>query len=234
MEASRFDKYLTATAGQAGTYPNIGFVNTVISSTGTAALAQPVCPLPEHSADAINARPPVQRFRTRQASFPMQLISPPCIQCPMAPGPWPWPTAVWQIWVPRSHGPSISPMLPQLWQRVFGHHNRPVYRRHTGNCYTGNAVNTVYAAPTTTTNYSVIVTTNVCTSDPLNIPVTVANPISNVLTPRMFHLVPTVMLIHCYCGGNPIEYQWRVSTDGGTTTQTSLTYTVEPHLLRLI
>ncbi|MFN8246895.1 MAG: hypothetical protein U0T56_11000 [Ferruginibacter sp.] len=84
--------------------------------------------------------------------------------------------------------------------------------------YTGNAVNTVYAAPTTSTNYSVIVTTNVCTSDPLNIPVTVANPISNVLNSQDVSICANGNASFTVtAGGNPIEYQWQVSTDGGTT-----------------
>ncbi|HNP53628.1 MAG TPA: GEVED domain-containing protein, partial [Ferruginibacter sp.] len=48
--------------------------------------------------------------------------------------------------------------------------------------YTGGSVNTVYVNPTTSTTYSVIVSTQICTSNPVNIPITVANPITNLVS----------------------------------------------------
>ncbi len=215
------DKYLTATAGQAGTYPNIGFVNTVISSTGTAALgtasSQPITGT--FRADAINANitgATVQNpagFVSNAANF-AALYSVPngAWTLAMADG---GPADLGTL---TSWSLNITYVAPTLATGVWSPTTGLFTDATLATAYTGNAVNTVYAAPTTTTNYSVIVTTNVCTSDPLNIPVTVANPISNVLNSQDVSICANGNASFTVtAGGNPIEYQWQVSTDGGTT-----------------
>jgi subtilisin-like proprotein convertase family protein len=85
--------------------------------------------------------------------------------------------------------------------------------------YTGGLVNTVYAAPTTSTTYTVVVQTPICTSSPLDIPITVANPIANVTQPANKEVCEkgTTTITTSAASGNPITYQWQLSTDGGVT-----------------
>jgi hypothetical protein len=85
--------------------------------------------------------------------------------------------------------------------------------------YTGGSINTVYAAPTTSTNYTVIVQTPLCTSSPLVVPVTVANPISGVANPDDAEICDgdNATFTSTAAAGNPITYQWQVSTDAGAT-----------------
>jgi subtilisin-like proprotein convertase family protein len=83
--------------------------------------------------------------------------------------------------------------------------------------YTGTSINTVYAAPTTSTNYTVIVQTPLCTSSPLVIPVTVANPIGTLTQPGDDEICDgdDATFTAGAASGNPIVYQWEVSTDAG-------------------
>jgi subtilisin-like proprotein convertase family protein len=79
--------------------------------------------------------------------------------------------------------------------------------------YTGTAVNSVYAAPTTTTNYSVVVTTTTCVSSPLSIPVTVNNPITGTSTVANKTVCVggnTSFTATAPTGGNTIAHQWQV------------------------
>ena len=83
--------------------------------------------------------------------------------------------------------------------------------------YTGGLVNTVYAAPTTSTNYTVTVQTPICTSTPLVIPITVANPIGSLVQPVSAEVCEngTTSFTASANAGNPIEYQWQMSNNGG-------------------
>ncbi len=83
--------------------------------------------------------------------------------------------------------------------------------------YTGNAVNTVYAAPTTSTIYTVVVQTPICTSSPLAIPITVANPVGTIDQPANVTICENgnAIITSDAASGNPLVYQWEVSTDGG-------------------
>lgn len=85
--------------------------------------------------------------------------------------------------------------------------------------YTGTAVNTVYAAPTTSTDYTVVVETPICTSSPLVIPITVANPVGTLTDPTDRRICEngSTSFTADAATGNPLEYQWEVSTDGGVT-----------------
>lgn len=85
--------------------------------------------------------------------------------------------------------------------------------------YTGTAVNTVYAAPTVSTDYTVIVATPICTSTPLVIPITVAEPVGTLSALANGNVCAggsTSFTVTAASGG-PFDYQWEVSTDGGLT-----------------
>ena len=84
--------------------------------------------------------------------------------------------------------------------------------------YTGTAVNTVYAAPTTSTTYTVVVATPSCSSSPLAIPVTVSNPLGAVSQPADAQICENsnTSFTANAASGNPINYQWQVSTNNGT------------------
>ena len=85
--------------------------------------------------------------------------------------------------------------------------------------YLGGDTTTVYAAPTSSTNYTVIVATPLCTSAPLVIPVTVANPISSIIQPSNVEICENgnATFTSGAAAGNPILHQWEESTDGGLT-----------------
>lgn len=84
--------------------------------------------------------------------------------------------------------------------------------------YTGTAANTIYVNPTATANYTVVVTTPVCVSGPTTVPVTVSNPIGTVTDPVNATICAgnSTSFTVGTASGNPINYQWQVSTDGGT------------------
>ena len=81
----------------------------------------------------------------------------------------------------------------------------------------GSQANTVYAAPAVTTSYSVTISTPNCNSAPTVIPVTVANSISNVTAPANTAICVggNTSFSVSAANGNPITYQWQLSTDAG-------------------
>jgi len=86
--------------------------------------------------------------------------------------------------------------------------------------YTGTAINTVYAAPAASTNYSLVVTTPTCVSAPLTVPVNVNNPITGTSsTTNVSGCIggSTSFVASAPTSGNNIAHQWKVSTDGGVT-----------------
>ena len=84
--------------------------------------------------------------------------------------------------------------------------------------YTGGLINTVYAAPTTSTSYTVVVQTPTCTSSPLAVPITVANAIGTVTQPADEEICENGdASFSSDATGGPIAYQWQMSTDGGNT-----------------
>ena len=214
------DKYLTATASQAGTYPNIGFVNTVISSAGTVALGtantQPITGT--FRADAINGNitgPTVQNpvgFVSNAANF-AALYS--------------VPNGTWTLAL-ADGGPAdegiltswsidITYVAPTLATGTWSPLNGLFTDAGLTAPYTGTAVNTVYAAPTTSTSYTVTVQTAICTSTPLTIPITVANPVGSLTQPTDATVCVNgnTSFTADAADGNPLTYQWEVSTDGG-------------------
>lgn len=82
--------------------------------------------------------------------------------------------------------------------------------------YTGGQINTVYAAPTSSTTYTVVVQTPICTSSPFAVPVTVANPISAATQPADAEICENGdASFSANAQGGPIAFQWQMSTDGG-------------------
>jgi len=84
----------------------------------------------------------------------------------------------------------------------------------------GTPINTVYANPTASTNYSLTVTTPFCTSTALNIPVNVDSAIvGNVTTTDKAVCVngTTSFVASAPTSGGRIQHQWKVSTDNGAT-----------------
>jgi len=88
--------------------------------------------------------------------------------------------------------------------------------------YTGTPATSIYVKPTATTNnYTVSFTTPIpCTSATTTVPVNVSNPATGLtVTPatRSVCLGGSTTFTASTTGGNPIAYQWQVSTDGGLT-----------------
>jgi subtilisin-like proprotein convertase family protein len=217
------DKYLTGTGNQAGPYPNTGFVNTIISSSGTTALgtvnAQPITGT--FRADALNTLPAgfvvlnPAGFVSNATGF-ADLYS--------------TPNGVWTLAL-ADGGPAdfgvltawsidITYVAPTLasgtWSPVTG----LFLDAGLTIPYTGTLEDSVYAAPTSNTDYSVTVQTAICNSSPLTIPVTVATPVGGTIT-NPTNAVGCTQGIVNFTGdaqtGGPFEYQWEESTDGGAT-----------------
>jgi subtilisin-like proprotein convertase family protein len=80
--------------------------------------------------------------------------------------------------------------------------------------YTGTALSTVYAKPTATTNYSVVITTALCTSTATVIPVTVNTPITTLSAPVATSICTNgnTSFTVAAAAGNPVTYQWQEKT----------------------
>ncbi len=84
--------------------------------------------------------------------------------------------------------------------------------------YDGSPATTVYVAPTVTSNYQVSFSTPLCQSAVTTVPVTVAQPVSNVVSPvNRAICVGANTSFTASASGSPLTYQWQLSTDGGTT-----------------
>ena len=88
--------------------------------------------------------------------------------------------------------------------------------------YTGTPATMVYVKPTANTNnYTVSFTTPTpCTSATTTVPVNVSHPATGLaVTPstRAVCLGGSTTFVASTTGGNPIAYQWQLSTDGGLT-----------------
>ena len=214
-------KYLTGTGIQAGAYPNTGFVNTVISSTGTVALstvtAQPITGT--FRADAINtpiAGVTVQNpagFVSNAAAF-IDLYSVPN-------GNW---TLALADGGPLDVGTLTSWSMDITYGAPFSGIWSPAAGLFTDAAATvpyvaGTLANTVYASPGTSTDYSVSISTVNCTGTPAIVPITVANSIGNITDPasQAICVNGNTSFTVSAGNGNPIEYQWQVSTDAGAT-----------------
>lgn len=83
----------------------------------------------------------------------------------------------------------------------------------------GTLANTVYVHPSATTQYSVTISTANCTSNPTIIPITVANPVGTITNPENAAACVggDASFSVSAASGNPITYQWQVSTNAGAT-----------------
>ena len=156
------DKYLTGTGNQAGPYPNTGFLNTVISSTGVTALSsaatQPITGT--FKADIINANIATVNNPNGYVSAATswnQLYS--------------TPNGVWTLAMADGGGGDVGTLTS--WSITFDYlygppasgvwvPNGPGSGLYTDAAasivYTGTPINTVYAKPAASTTYKVTVT----------------------------------------------------------------------------
>lgn len=83
----------------------------------------------------------------------------------------------------------------------------------------GSQATTIYVRPAANTTYSVVYSTATpCTSNPTNIPVSVSNPVTNVVNPTSATVcINSNVAFTVSASGNPLTYQWQESTNGGTT-----------------
>ncbi len=83
----------------------------------------------------------------------------------------------------------------------------------------GSLANTIYVNPTSSTSYGVSFTTPTpCNSAVTNVPVTVVNPVTNVVNPANRSVcVGGSTTFTASASGGPLTYQWQVSADGGVT-----------------
>ncbi|MFZ1452046.1 MAG: hypothetical protein WAT20_05045, partial [Ferruginibacter sp.] len=157
-------KYMSGTATQAGTYPNAGFVNTTISSSGTAALGTATTtPITgTWKADLLNGTIPftIQEIAgfTSTATNWNQLFSVPNGTWTLAMadgGPGDVGTLTnWSITVEYTTPGTTGSTLSYVWAPVTG-----LYTDAQATIpYTGTSTPVVYAAPTTLTTYTVTAT----------------------------------------------------------------------------
>jgi subtilisin-like proprotein convertase family protein len=215
------DNFLSATGG-AGT----NFVNTVISSSGTALLSSGTSPytgtfradaatgaiIPSAPAGPVGYTPDVTTWGALQTTMNGT-----------------WTLAFFDYFVDPDPGTftrwdiDITYVSPALAQGTW---NGPAGTMFTDAAatipYTGTPATTIYVKPTATTNnYTVSFTTPIpCTSATTTVPVNVSNPATGLtVTPatRAVCLGGSTTFTASTTGGNPIAYQWQVSTDGGLT-----------------
>jgi subtilisin-like proprotein convertase family protein len=82
----------------------------------------------------------------------------------------------------------------------------------------GSLANTIYVKPTANTSYSVVYSTSTpCTSPPTTVNVSVSNPVTISAQPRdTTTCINGNVRFSTTATGNPLAYQWQVSTNGGT------------------
>ncbi|MDZ4794475.1 MAG: choice-of-anchor J domain-containing protein [Bacteroidota bacterium] len=83
----------------------------------------------------------------------------------------------------------------------------------------GSQATTIFVKPTVNTTYSVVhANSTPCTTPPTNIPVSVSNPVTNVVNPvNATTCINGNVTFTTSASGNPLTYQWQISTNGGTT-----------------
>lgn len=215
------DYFLSETGG-GGT----NFVNTVISSSGTAALSTGTSPgftgtfkpdagtgsiIPAAVAGPVGYIPDV-------TTFPALYSTPNGT----------WTLAFYDYYVDPDPGTftkwdlEITYVAPILAQGIWSGTAGTMFTNSAATVpYTGTPATTIYVKPTATTNYSVYYTTGTpCTSSTTSVPVNVSNPATALtVTPatRAVCLGGSTTFTASVATGNPLAYQWQVSTDGGLT-----------------
>ena len=221
-------KYMGGTGNQAGVYPNIGFVNTIISSAGTALLssvtAQPVSGI--YRADAINVGTGFP-ISNPTGSIPTTATWLPIFTAPSSNGTWTLQLADggpadvgtltnWTITITYGGAPATAVFTPTAGLFTDAAGIIP---------YTGTAVTQVYTNPTATTTYIATVSAGACSAASQNIVVTVNAPVG-VLTSAPLTLAnsticagsnATFALGGTLTGGPGFTHQFQVSTNGGAT-----------------
>ena len=210
-----------ALSGTGGAGPTTGFTNTIISSAGTAALSSGANP---YSATfrLDNAGASTAGFTpTGPAGFnPTTNVISQVFQ-----GNGAWTIAMYDYY----RDLSLTNVF-QNWEISidYGAPANGVFSPAAGLFtdaagtipYVANTpINTVFANPATTTNYSLVVTTANCTSSALTIPVNVrALPTSiSAVANRAICVARNTSFTAMVVGGAPSGLQWQVSTDAGAT-----------------
>ena len=209
------DYYLSGTGGAGVT---TGFTNTIISSSGTTALSAGVNPYTNtFKADAAAAT-------ANPASGPTGYIP----NVTSFSGLYSTPNGNWTLAMYDGGAGDVGTITS--WSLSFdylvGIPSTGIWTPFTGLYldaaatvpYVGTAVTTVYAKPATSTLYSVVVNTGSCNSPVTTIPVTVNTPVAITSQPSSATLCTNkaVSFAMTATGTSPV-YQWKESTDGGTT-----------------
>ena len=156
------DKYLGGTGNQAGPYPNIGFVNTVISSAGVNSLGtastQPITGT--WKADLLNAALPFPitnptGFVSTATAWSQLYPTPPngvwtLAMCDGGPGDI-GTLQNWTITIDYTTPGGAGNPVTYTWAPLAGLYNDPIATIN----YTGTVTNQVYASPTANTLYTV-------------------------------------------------------------------------------
>ena len=217
------DYFLTGTGGGVST----GFVNTVISSAGTTALAAGANPYTAtFRADASTA---VGAAPAGATGFAPTVTTWAPLTPTGADANGTWTLAMydggpidegtltsWEITVNYLAGISAT----GVWGPTTPTNTIFTDAAATIPYVPGTPANSVYVLPTTTTTYNVVVTTPLCVSAATNIPVTVNNPVGTVTAPSNASICAggNTSFTVSAASGNTITYKWEVSTDGVTWT----------------
>jgi len=217
------DYALHSTGGAAAT---TGFVNTVISSTGTTTLDLGTDPwtgifAPDAPATLVTGLP----------SSPTALSAANANVFNFG-GLYSVPSGDWTIGIFDLATPDIGTLVNWTLSLTY---TVPVTAPLTGvwtpatGLFTNSAATTAYVAgsqedsvwlvPSTSTNYTVTVTSAACPTPPVVVPVTINQPVTTVTSPLDATICSNTNTTFTVTpqAGNPLTYQWQVSTDAGAT-----------------
>lgn len=208
------DYFLSGTGGAAAT---TAFTNTVISSSGTTLLSAGTNPWTgTFRADAVLTGSPTA----------------PAGPTGFAPTTALWtdlysvPSGTWTLAMYDGGAGDVGTLLNWSMDITYKQTLTGIFTPSTGlftnaagtTPYTGTAVSSVYAAPTSSQTYQLVVSNTLCTSGPISIPVDVSSPITTVTLSSPFNAcVGGNTSITATAGAGGITWAWEVSTDGGTT-----------------
>ncbi len=209
------DYFLTNTGGAGVT---TGFVNTIISSAGINALRTGTNPYTNtFRADALNGTPVDPGGPTGYAPTTTTWSA-----------LYPAPTGDWTLAMYDGAGGDIGRLTTWCLDITYAAPGTGVFTPTTGLFtdaagtipYTGTPISIVYAAPTVSTDYQLVVSNSICSSSaPLTIPISVASALTGASLPATFGscLNGVTTLTADVTNGNNVSYVWQVSTDGGAT-----------------
>ena len=217
------DYFLSSTGGS-GT----NFLNTVISSSGTALLSSGSSPFTgTFRADAQGATVLPGNPPSGPAGFTPTTTTWNSLYSTLNGN---WTLAFYDYFVDPDPGTftkwdlEITYVAPVFAQGVWGGPAGTIFSDAAATVpYTGTPATTVWVKPTATgvNNYTVnFTTTTPCTSATTTVPVTVHSPVTGIaVSPSAFSvcLGSSRTLTASTTGGTPVNYQWQVSVDGGVT-----------------